>query len=116
MDEDIAIAVEQDWVNLLYRPRAPATGTPQALTERDAVAAMYSRQLADLDGVEQVRCSDRPNPGPLRAGILRAGRFTITCCSGASTVRGGSESTAQARVPQGAVIQFQLLLACLLWC
>ncbi|HYZ35166.1 MAG TPA: AAA family ATPase [Pseudonocardiaceae bacterium] len=67
--------VEQDYLSLLYRHlderrrytaarlaevlRAPTTGTPQALTERDAAAAMYSQQLANLDGVEQGLCFGR---------------------------------------------------------
>ena len=75
VDADAAIAVEQAYVSLLYRHlderrrytaarlaevlRAPTTGTPQALTERDAAAAMYSQQLANLDGVEQGLCFGR---------------------------------------------------------
>jgi DNA helicase IV len=66
---------EQDYLTLLYQHlaerrrytaqrlaevlRAPTTGTPQALTERDAAAAMYSQQLATLDGVEQGLCFGR---------------------------------------------------------
>jgi DNA helicase IV len=69
------LTVEQDYLSLLYRHlderrrytaarlaevlRAPTTGTPQALTERDAAAAMYSQQLANLDGVEQGLCFGR---------------------------------------------------------
>jgi DNA helicase IV len=69
------VTVEQDYLNLLYRHlderrrytaarlaevlKAPTTGTPQALTERDAAAAMYSQQLANLDGVEQGLCFGR---------------------------------------------------------
>src|SRR4051794_2209527 len=72
---DADVAVEQDYVSLLYRHlderrrytaarlaevlRAPTTGTPQALTERDAAAAMYAQQLANLDGVEQGLCFGR---------------------------------------------------------
>jgi DNA helicase IV len=75
VDVDADIAVEQDYVSLLYRHlderrrytaarlaevlRAPTTGTPQALTERDAAAAMYAQQLANLDGVEQGLCFGR---------------------------------------------------------
>ena len=75
IDVDAAVAVEQDYISLLYRHlderrrytaarlaevlRAPTTGTPQALTERDAAAAMYSQQLANLDGVEQGLCFGR---------------------------------------------------------
>jgi DNA helicase IV len=69
------VMVEQDYLSLLYQHlderrrytaarlaevlRAPTTGTPQALTERDAAAAMYSQQLANLDGVEQGLCFGR---------------------------------------------------------
>jgi DNA helicase IV len=69
------VMLEQDYLSLLYRHlderrrytaarlaevlSAPTTGTPQALTERDAAAAMYSQQLANLDGVEQGLCFGR---------------------------------------------------------
>ncbi|MGH3719284.1 MAG: HelD family protein [Pseudonocardiaceae bacterium] len=69
------VAAEQDYLTLLYQHlderrrytsrrlaevlRAPHTGTPQALSERDAAAAMYSEQLATLDGVEQGLCFGR---------------------------------------------------------
>jgi DNA helicase IV len=69
------VAAEQDYLTLLYQHldlrrrytaqrlaevlRAPTTGTPQALSERDAAAAMYSEQLATLDGVEQGLCFGR---------------------------------------------------------
>ena len=69
------VAAEQDYLTLLYRHlderrrytsrrlaevlRVPTTGTPQALSERDAAAAMYSEQLATLDGVEQGLCFGR---------------------------------------------------------
>ncbi|HEV7829415.1 MAG TPA: AAA family ATPase [Pseudonocardiaceae bacterium] len=69
------MAVEQDYLTVLYRHlderrrytarrlaevlRNPTTGTPQALTERDAAAAMYAQQLAALDGVEQGLCFGR---------------------------------------------------------
>jgi DNA helicase IV len=72
---DSDVTVEQDYITLLYQHlderrryaaqrfaevlRAPTTGTPQALTERDAAAAMYSQQLATLDGVEQGLCFGR---------------------------------------------------------
>jgi DNA helicase IV len=74
-DSDADVTQEQDYLTLLYRHlderrrytaqrlaevlRAPTTGTPQALTERDAAAAMYSQQLATLDGVEQGLCFGR---------------------------------------------------------
>ncbi|HET9257660.1 MAG TPA: UvrD-helicase domain-containing protein, partial [Pseudonocardiaceae bacterium] len=74
-DSAVDVALEQDYLTLLYRHlderrrytaarlaevlRAPTTGTPQALTERDAAAAMYSQQLATLDGVEQGLCFGR---------------------------------------------------------
>lgn len=74
-DTDSDVTVEQDYLTLLYRHlderrrytarrlaevlRNPTTGTPQALTERDAAAAMYSQQLATLDGVEQGLCFGR---------------------------------------------------------
>ncbi len=74
-DLDPDLTVEQDYLTLLYRHlderrrytarrlaevlRNPTTGTPQALTERDAAAAMYSQQLATLDGVEQGLCFGR---------------------------------------------------------
>ena len=69
------VALEQDYLTLLYQHlderrrytarrldevlRYPTTGTPQALSERDAAAAMYSEQLATLDGVEQGLCFGR---------------------------------------------------------
>jgi DNA helicase IV len=73
-DQD-AVAAEQDYLTLLYRHlderrryttqrfaevlKAPTAGTPQALSERDAAAAMYADQLATLDGVEQGLCFGR---------------------------------------------------------
>jgi DNA helicase IV len=72
---DSAVAAEQDYLALLYQHlderrryiarrlaevlRDPTTGTPQALSERDAAAAMYAEQLATLDGVEQGLCFGR---------------------------------------------------------
>ncbi len=72
---DNAVAAEQDYLTLLYRHlderrryttrrlaevlRGATSGTPQALSERDAAAAMYSDQLATLDGVEQGLCFGR---------------------------------------------------------
>ncbi|MGH3867276.1 MAG: HelD family protein [Pseudonocardiaceae bacterium] len=72
---DSEVTAEQDYLTLLYQHfderrrytarrlaevlRAPTTGTPQALSERDAAAAMYSAQLATLDGVEQGLCFGR---------------------------------------------------------
>ncbi len=72
---DSEVAAEQDYLTLLYRHfderrrytarrlaevlRAPNTGTPQARSERDAAAAMYSAQLTTLDGVEQGLCFGR---------------------------------------------------------
>jgi DNA helicase IV len=69
------VAVEQDYLDLLYHHldqrrrytaqrlaevlREPTAGTPQALSERDAAAAMYSRQLATLNAVEQGLCFGR---------------------------------------------------------
>jgi DNA helicase IV len=69
------VAVEQDYLDLLYhhldqRRRytaqrlaevlgSPTAGTPQALSERDAAVAMYSRQLATLNAVEQGLCFGR---------------------------------------------------------
>ncbi|MGH3788639.1 MAG: HelD family protein [Pseudonocardiaceae bacterium] len=69
------VAAEQDYLTLLYQHlderrryttrrlaevlKAPTTGTPQALSERDAAAAMYAQQLATLDGVEQGLCFGR---------------------------------------------------------
>ena len=74
-DSDADVMLEQDYLTVLYRHlderrrytvqrlaevlRTPTTGTPQALTERDAAAAMYSQQLATLDGVEQGLCFGR---------------------------------------------------------
>ncbi|MGH3776245.1 MAG: HelD family protein [Pseudonocardiaceae bacterium] len=70
-----AVAAEQDYLTLLYRHlderrryttqrlgevlRGATSGTPQALSERDAAAAMYADQLATLDGVEQGLCFGR---------------------------------------------------------
>jgi DNA helicase IV len=69
------LAAEQAYLTMLYRHlderrrytaqrlaevlRGATTGTPQALSERDAAAAMYSGQLAALDGVEQGLCFGR---------------------------------------------------------
>ena len=69
------LAAEQAYLTMLYRHlderrrytmqrlaevlRGATTGTPQALSERDAAAAMYSGQLATLDGVEQGLCFGR---------------------------------------------------------
>ncbi|MGH3857077.1 MAG: helicase, partial [Pseudonocardiaceae bacterium] len=69
------VAAEQDYLTLLYQHlderrrytsrrlaevlRSPHTGTPQALSERDAAASMYAEQLATLDGVEQGLCFGR---------------------------------------------------------
>ncbi|MBV9163934.1 MAG: AAA family ATPase [Pseudonocardiales bacterium] len=74
-EADSEVAAEQDYLTLLYQHlderrrytarrlaevlSAPTTGTPQALSERDAAAAMYSEQLATLDGVEQGLCFGR---------------------------------------------------------
>lgn len=83
------LAVEQAYVTMLYGRlderrrytknrlaevlREPTTGTPQALTERDAAAAMYSQQLAALDGVEQGLCFGRldldPDPADTPGGL-----------------------------------------------
>ncbi|MGH3898010.1 MAG: HelD family protein [Pseudonocardiaceae bacterium] len=73
--ESDVLAAEQDYLTLLYQHlderrrytkqrlvevlRGATTGTPQALSERDAAAAMYSDQLATLDGVEQGLCFGR---------------------------------------------------------
>jgi DNA helicase IV len=70
-----ALAAEQAYLTMLYHHlderrrytvqrlaevlRGATTGTPQALSERDAAAAMYSGQLATLDGVEQGLCFGR---------------------------------------------------------
>ena len=69
------LAAEQDYLTLLYQHlderrrytvgrltqvlRAPNANTPQARSERDAAAAMYTDQLATLDGVEQGLCFGR---------------------------------------------------------
>ncbi|MGH3927850.1 MAG: helicase, partial [Pseudonocardiaceae bacterium] len=69
------LAAEQDYVSMLYRQlderrrytaarlaevlRGATTGTPQGRSERDVAAAMYSDQLAALDGVEQGLCFGR---------------------------------------------------------
>jgi hypothetical protein len=74
------VAAEQDYLTLLYQHlderrrytarrlaevlRAPTTGTPQALSERDAAAAMYSAQLTTLNGVEQGLCFGRLDLDP----------------------------------------------------
>jgi DNA helicase IV len=73
--DDHAVAAEQAYLTRLYRHlderrrytaqrlaevlRGATAGTPQALSERDAAAAMYSDQLATLDGVEQGLCFGR---------------------------------------------------------
>ncbi|HSL09198.1 MAG TPA: AAA family ATPase [Pseudonocardiaceae bacterium] len=72
---DNAVATEQVYLTRLYQHlderrryaaqrlaevlRGATAGTPQALSERDAAAAMYSDQLATLDGVEQGLCFGR---------------------------------------------------------
>ena len=69
------MAAEQDYLTLLYQHlderrrytaarlaevlKAPTTGTPGALSERDAAAAMYSAQLDTLHSVEQGLCFGR---------------------------------------------------------
>ncbi|PVZ07742.1 HelD family protein [Actinomycetospora cinnamomea] len=81
------VAVEQPYVTMLYGKlderraetaallarvlRDETTGTPQAVSERDAAAQMYSEQLATLSAVEQGLCfgrldldPDRPPPPP----------------------------------------------------
>jgi DNA helicase IV len=73
--EPDVLAAEQDYLTLLYQHlderrrytaqrlaevlRGATAGTPQALSERDAAAAMYADQLATLDGVEQGLCFGR---------------------------------------------------------
>ncbi len=73
--ESDVLAAEQDYLTLLYQHlderrrytkqrlaevlRGATSGTPQARSERDAAAAMYSDQLATLDGVEQGLCFGR---------------------------------------------------------
>ncbi|MDF2976007.1 MAG: helicase [Actinomycetospora sp.] len=81
------VAVEQPYVTMLYGKlderrtetaallarvlRDETTGTPQAVSERDAAAQMYSEQLATLSAVENGLCfgrldldPDRPPPPP----------------------------------------------------
>ncbi|HKR51567.1 MAG TPA: helicase, partial [Pseudonocardiaceae bacterium] len=73
--EPDVLAAEQVYLTLLYQHlderrrytkqrlaevlRGDTAGTPQALSERDAAAAMYSDQLTTLDGVEQGLCFGR---------------------------------------------------------
>jgi DNA helicase IV len=99
------VTLEQEYLSLLYRHlderrrytaerlaevlKAPTTGTPQALTERAAAAAMYSQQLANLDGVEQGLCfgrldlhsgaddSDDAEPGDDTQGVRYVGRLGL---------------------------------------
>ncbi len=82
------VAAEQPYVSMLYGKlddrraetaallarvlREETTGTPQAVSERDAAAQMYSEQLATLSAVEQGLCfgrldldPERPPPAPL---------------------------------------------------
>ena len=81
------VAAEQPYVTMLYGKlddrrtetagllarvlRDETTGTPQAVSERDAAAQMYSEQLATLSAVESGLCfgrldldPDRPPPPP----------------------------------------------------
>ena len=83
-----AVAAEQPYVTMLYGKlderraetaallarvlRDETTGTPQAVSERDAAAQMYSEQLATLSAVEHGLCfgrldldPDRPPPPPV---------------------------------------------------
>lgn len=82
------VVAEQPYVSMLYGKlderraetaallarvlRDETTGTPQAVSERDAAAQMYSEQLATLSAVEQGLCfgrldldPDRPPPPPV---------------------------------------------------
>ena len=82
------VAAEQPYVSMLYGKlderraetaallarvlRDETTGTPQAVSERDAAAQMYSEQLATLSAVENGLCfgrldldPDRPPPPPI---------------------------------------------------
>ncbi|WP_245561507.1 HelD family protein [Actinomycetospora chiangmaiensis] len=74
------VAAEQPYVSMLYGRldvrrketaellarvlREETTGTPQAVSERDAAAAMYSEQLATLSGVEEGLCFGRLDVEP----------------------------------------------------
>lgn len=107
------VAAEQPYVTMLYGKlderraetaallarvlREETTGTPQAVSERDAAAQMYSEQLATLSAVEQGLCfgrldldPDRPpappvdgDPGPIEGGdgadqdVLYVGRLGL---------------------------------------
>ncbi|WP_269069239.1 HelD family protein [Actinomycetospora endophytica] len=75
-----AVAAEQPYVTMLYERldarrketaellarvlRNETTGTPQAVSERDAAAAMYSEQLATLSAVEEGLCFGRLDVEP----------------------------------------------------
>jgi DNA helicase IV len=77
---DDAVAAEQPYVTMLYGRldarrketaellarvlRNETTGTPQAVSERDAAAAMYSEQLATLSAVEEGLCFGRLDVEP----------------------------------------------------
>jgi DNA helicase IV len=74
------VAVEQPYLTMLYGRldarrketaellarvlRDETTGTPQAVSERDAAAAMYSEQLATLSAVEEGLCFGRLDVEP----------------------------------------------------
>ncbi|GAA4841989.1 AAA family ATPase [Actinomycetospora corticicola] len=74
------VAAEQPYVSMLYGRldvrrketaellarvlRDETTGTPQAVSERDAAAAMYSEQLATLSAVEEGLCFGRLDVEP----------------------------------------------------
>ena len=74
------VSVEQPYVTMLYGRldarrketaellarvlRNETTGTPQAVSERDAAAAMYSEQLATLSAVEEGLCFGRLDVEP----------------------------------------------------
>ena len=74
------VAAEQPYVTMLYGRldarrketaellarvlRNETTGTPQAVSERDAAAAMYSEQLATLSAVEEGLCFGRLDVEP----------------------------------------------------
>jgi DNA helicase IV len=76
-------AMREQAARRLHQALREGGGTPQARTERDITAAMYTQTLAELDGVEQGLCFGRldfhddthDRTGPRRTYLGRIGIF-----------------------------------------
>ena len=109
------VEAEQPYVSMLYGKlddrraetagllarvlRDETTGTPQAVSERDAAAQMYSEQLSTLSAVENGLCfgrldldPDRPPPRPPTVSATPTSRAS-TRTSSTSGVSGCSTRT-----------------------